>query len=99
MTLKISILSISLKFNQKNSRQFDLRIDQSTIARIRRGQADPWVQMRNLRENLLDRIRASFSEIAPIQTRSGFVCEYSASEYNVQTSMPDPFPDADPEED
>ena len=46
---------------------------------------------------LLSRIRTSFSEIAPMQTRSGFVCEYSASEYNSQTSMPDPFPDLDPE--
>lgn len=47
--------------------------------------------------NLLGRIRRSFSEIAPERTRSGFVCEYSAAEYNVQTSMPDPFPDQEEE--
>ena len=47
--------------------------------------------------DLLGRIRKSFSEIAPERTRSGFVCEYSAAEYNVQTSMPDPFPDQEEE--
>ena len=58
---------------------------------IRRGRFSPAKRASWL--DLLERIRRSFSEIAPEQTRSGFVCEYSAYEYNSHTSMPDPFPD------
>lgn len=62
---------------------------------IRRGRFSPAKRASWL--DLLDRVRRSFSEIVPGQTRSGFVCEYAASEYNTHTSMPDPFPDLEEE--
>ena len=78
-------------FVTSDNLKFLLLHKQRSEESIRRGQYSPAKRTSWL--DLLGRIRRSFSDIAPEQTRSGFVCEYSASEYNVHTSMPDPFPD------